>query len=199
MLAKNWREERWRRVWPRVWPLSGWCSACSAIGAEPGAGRSRPRQPDALGDVIEEIRVEGNQRIEARDDPQLHGWSTIGDPFDPARARPVAQEPVRDRPVRRRGAAAARATRWSSAWSRTRSSTASPSRATAASTTRLLQQRGPAAAARGLHPLAGAERRSAASSSSTAATAASPRRSSPRSSSSSRTASTWCSRSTRGR
>ena len=40
---------------------------------------------------------------------------------------------------------------------------------------------------------------SAASSSSTAATAASPRPSSPRSSSSSRTASTWCSRSTRGR
>ena len=87
---------------------------------------------------------------------------------------------------------------WSSRWSRTRSSTASPSRATSGSTPPSSRPRSSCGRASSTRAR-GCRTRSTGSSSCTAATAATPPRSSPRSSSSTRTASTSCSRSTRAR
>ena len=132
------------------------CRRSSRGPDRPSAARSLAQMG---GGTIAEIRIEGIAADRAGDGPLL--------PADPAgrslgrrAGRRVAEGAVRDRALRRRQSDAGRAMRWSSGWSRTRSSTASPSRVTEARR-QGPQRRDPAAAARRLHPHPGAERREA--------------------------------------
>ena len=50
---------------------------------QPGPAPEPTRAASAQG-VIEDIRVEGNQRIEVRDDRAATWRCGVGDPFDPA-------------------------------------------------------------------------------------------------------------------
>ena len=92
------------------------------------------------GDVIRRIVVEGNRAHRAQHRRELSGVAARR-AFRPTEARPVAEEPVRHRPVRRRDDRPRGRCRWWSRWSRTRSSTASRSRATSGSRPRCWRPR----------------------------------------------------------
>ena len=150
------------------------------------------------GDVIRRIVVEGNQRIEPS---TVESYLAVrpGEPLRPAEGRRFAQEPVRDRPVRRRDASTAQGDVL------VVKVVENPIiNRIAFEGNKRLDDRGAGGARSSCGrawstPAPASRTPSAASSSSTAATAATPPRSSPRSSSSTRTGSIWCSRSTRAR
>ncbi len=111
----------------RRWPEPG---PGAATGRHQRAGRQRRRRH--RGDP-----GRGQPAHRGGDHPQLHGGRDRR-PVRSGQARSVAQEPVSPPACSTTSPCAARATRWSSPWSRTRSSTGSRSRATSASTTRRL-------------------------------------------------------------
>ena len=92
----------------------------------------------AQGGAIREIRVVGNRRVEP-ETVRSYLKFNVGDAYDRRQGRPVHQGAVRHRPVLRRAHRPRGARRRSSPWSRTRSSTRWPSRATARSTRTTLE------------------------------------------------------------